>query len=137
MDSFGHELIIPALIKGDLFDSGRFPTLSILVVLGIVSCFYRKDGEKSLIPLYIFVMWLLLFFGRATWGQLIDLLPLSQDMAMQRFIAGVHLGGIFLAACGLGSFWRLSMEIGNKWYIVGIATVTLLILSPALSLIHI
>ena len=59
-----------------------------------------------------------------------DLLPLSQDVHMHRFIGGVHLGGIFLAAIALAVPWRWTVSRGNMLYIVGALALTLFILSP-------
>lgn len=53
----------------------------------------------------LFFAWLLLYFGRHTWGVLLDLLPLSHDLHLHRLIAGVHLGGILLVGLGLALPW--------------------------------
>ncbi|MDE0822006.1 MAG: YfhO family protein [Opitutales bacterium] len=78
----------------------------------------------------IFVIWLLLFFGRTTWGSAVDLLPFSQNIHMHRFIGGVHLGGIFLAAAALAVPLRWAVTRGNKWYIAAVLLLTLLLLAP-------
>ena len=78
----------------------------------------------------MFFLWLCLFFGRPTWGPAIDLLPFSQNIHMHRFIAGVHLSGILLAATALGIPWRWALSRGDWRYIVGALTLTILILAP-------
>jgi len=52
----------------------------------------------------------MLYFGRATWGSLMDVLPLSREIHMNRFVGGVHLGGIFFIAVALAAplRWALS-----------------------------
>ena len=72
-DSFGLVWVLNALAIGDLFDFGRFPSLSILVGVGFVICLLRWREDRYLIPVTIFLVWLTLYFGRATWGELIDL----------------------------------------------------------------
>ena len=42
------------------------------------------------LTVYWFV-WLVLFFGRHTWGGLTDFLPMHERLHFHRFIGGVHL----------------------------------------------
>jgi len=129
-DSFGFQVVIENLVKGDLFDFGRFPSISILILGGIGSCiFYRRDSHY-LVPILVFIAWLLLYFGRTTWGSAIDLLPFSQNIHMHRFVGGVHLGGIFLAATALAMPLRWAVTRGNKWYIAVVILLTLVLLAP-------
>ncbi|GEM_PF-180243 len=105
-DSYGAEWVLRALIRGELFDYGRFPSLTLLVVLGAVVCLWRWRTERYRVPLALGLVWLLLYFGRPTWGVLLDLLPLSRDMHFHRLIAGVHLAGIWLIGLGLALPWE-------------------------------
>ena len=132
MDSFGHSVILGALAGGNLFDFGRFPSFSILVFSGLAICIFRYRYERYLIPVVIFLFWLLIFFGRPTWGSLIDLLPLSQYMHMHRFIAGVHLGGLFLSAVALsaGWSWALGRSTNRYIYVLAVGALTVLLLAP-------
>ena len=130
LDSYGYQVILQTLVSGDLFDLGRFPSFSILVFAGIAICIFSLREVRYLVPLAIFSIWLLLFFGRSTWGSAMDLLPLSQDVYMHRFIGGVHLGGILLAAVALAVPWRWVVSRGNTLYIVGALVLTVLIVSP-------
>ena len=130
IDSFGFRVVLEAMVRGDLFDLGRFPSFSLLVLAGVFAGFLYRQHRSYLIPLAIFLMWLLLFFGRSTWGPMMNVLPFSQDIHMHRFIGGVHLGGIFLAAIALAVPWRWAVSKGNTWYILGALALTVLILSP-------
>ncbi len=130
LDSYGYQVILQTLVSGDLFDLGRFPSFSILIFAGIAICIFSLREVRYLVPLAIFSIWLLLFFGRSTWGSAMDLLPLSQDVYMHRFIGGVHLGGILLAAVALAVPWRWVVSRGNTLYIVGALVLTVLIVSP-------
>ena len=130
LNSFGHQVVLEALVKGNLFDLNRFPSFTILVFAGVASCICYRNKTRYLIPLVIFLLWLLLFFGRPTWGPVIGLLPLSQDIHMHRFIQGVHLGGAFLSATALAILWRWAVSRSNLAYLVGALILTLLILSP-------
>jgi hypothetical protein len=129
-DSFGLVWVLNALATGDLFDFGRFPSLTILVGVGFVICLLRWREDRYLIPVTIFLVWLTLYFGRATWGALIDLLPLSRDLFMVRFIAGVHLGGIYLMAVALATPWRWAISRRSVLYLMMPLSLTILILLP-------
>jgi len=130
-DSLGHSLALQVMFQGSMFDFERFPSLSILIIGGFAVCLLQWRSELYLIPITIFMIWLLLYFGRPTWGSLIDLLPLSQNILMFRFIGGIHLGGIFLVAVALGASWRWAMSRDNIWYPVAALVLTLAVLLPA------
>jgi len=131
--SYGHSAVLRALVVGDLFDFDRFSSLTYLVAVGFVICLLRWRKERYLIPVAIFSLWLLLFFGRSTWGGLIDVLPLSRDIHMNRFSGGVHLGGIFLIAVALAAPWRWALSRANVWYVAAPLALTLLVLLPVYS----
>lgn len=129
-DSFGHSAVLIGLAKDHLFDFGRFPSLTILMAVGFAFCLLRWRQERYLIPVTIFLLWLLLFFGRSTWGVLIDVLPMSRQLHMIRFMAMVHLGGIFLMAVALAAPWRWAVSRSNVWYFAGVLALTSLLLLP-------
>ena len=129
-DSHGHSAVLLGLIEGNIFDFDRFPVLTILVFVGFVICFLRWRKERYWIPVVIFSLWLLLYFGRSTWGSLIDLLPMSRFLHMHRFIAGIHLGGICLIAIALAAPWRWAVSRRNVWYVAAALALTSLVLLP-------
>lgn len=100
-DSYGAGPIVRWLVSGSLFDEGRLPVVTLLGAIGALVCVlrWRVDARCRAI-LLAFAFSLLLFFGRATWGGLTTLLPGDDNLQMHRFIAGVHLAGILLAAIG-------------------------------------
>lgn len=130
-DSFGISVVLETFAKGDIFDFNRFPSLTILVLAGLGLCLVRWRQSKYLIPVGIFLIFLLLYFGRETWGSLIDLLPLSGFIPMHRFIAGVHLGGILLAAIALAVPLRWAVSQASPRYLVGVLATIALLLLPA------
>lgn len=129
-DSHGHSAVLKGLFKGHIFDFGRFSSFTILVFIGFGICIYRSSRELYLIPVIIFILWLLLYFGRPTWGSLTNLLPFSDNILMFRFIGGVHLGGILLIAVALGFSWRWAVSKSNIWYSVAALILTLALLIP-------
>lgn len=100
-DSFGYREVLKNLFNGDLFDFGRFPILTILVFVGFFSSLF-SIGHVSFGILFIF--WLLLYFGRTTWGGLFNLIPGMSEFHLSRFIVGVHIAGLFLIPMGVDSF---------------------------------
>ncbi len=114
-NSYGHNWVLAALVKGELFDFGRFPALTLLAGLGLLVALRRWRQAHYRIPVGLALFWLLLYFGRPTWGPLLDFLPLSRDLHFHRLIAGVHLGGIYLAGLGLAWPWQWVLaQAGSK-----------------------
>ncbi len=122
-DSYGYREILKNLFNGDLFDFGRFPILTLLVGAGIFSTLYGNYFSFGI----LFVFWLVLYFGRTTWGSLIDLIPGMSEFHISRFIVGLHISGLFLIPLVIE--WFLS-KISKKTYIgVTIACSVLLVLA--------
>ena len=100
-DSYGARTVLHWLFTGQLFDYHRFPIVSILVAVGLVVCVTRsRRDERARLLVAVFVLSLLLYFGRPTMGFVLDRLPGNRDLLFQRFLAGVQLAGILLAAVG-------------------------------------
>lgn len=105
-DSFGYREVLTHLINGDLFDFGRAPVLTILVMIGLSAAINSTHFPFAL----LFIVWLLLYFGRTTWGGLFSLIPGMSEFHLSRFIVGVHIAGIFL------------IPIGIDWFITAISS---------------
>jgi hypothetical protein len=129
-NSYGYQWVLGALFKGQLFDYGRFPSLTLLAAAGLAFCIMRWREERYRIPVILFVVWLLLYFGRPTWGALLNLLPMSRDLQMHRFIAGVHLAGLVLVGIGLAAPWSWAISRGAGRYLLATALLTVLLLYP-------
>jgi hypothetical protein len=144
-DSYGAPKILGWLFTGQLFDHGRFPIFTLLVGVGlVVSAIRARRSESARAVLALFVVSLLLYFGRATWGAATNALPGSGDLQMHRFILGVHMAGILLAGTGVVAVaqWlyagasallkRFRSGIRRPALVwTGIAVVMLAILAPA------
>jgi Gpi18-like mannosyltransferase len=103
-DSFGARKVLAWMISGELLDQGRFPALTLLAAVGLGVCgFHARRSESARAVLAGAGVSLVLFFGRPTpiVGDLIDALPGSGDLQVHRFVMGVQLFGLLLAAIGL------------------------------------
>jgi uncharacterized membrane protein len=129
-DSYGHERVFGDLVKGQMLDFGRFPSLTILAGVGLVVCLWRWRQEHYRFPVILAIFWLLLYFGRPTWGALLDLLPLSRSLHLHRLIIGVHLGSIYLAGLGLAFPWHWALSRGDVRYLIAATALIAAILYP-------
>ncbi|MEO7683725.1 MAG: DUF6541 family protein [Gemmatimonadaceae bacterium] len=138
-DSYGASKVLSWLFTGGLFDFGRFPVVTLIVAVGAVLCIARaRDDVRARALLGAFVLSLLLFFGRPTFGRVLDFLPGFGDMQIHRFIMGVDLAGILLAGVGLGWLSRGAYSLAlrfrpSAYAIAGAAAVILSVgaLAPA------
>ena len=140
-DSYGWKETMIRLFNGDLFDFGRLQVITYLTILGSIVCLlpransmnhesgHGKDENNhnslftihnSLFPFtFLFIFWLLFYFGRTTWGSLIDLIPGMKEFHLSRFLVGVHIAGMLLAP--IGFMWLVNLvskylfEISKKF----------------------
>ena len=101
-DSYGLAHVLQLLVTGQLLDAGRIPGLTIMLVVGVVVA-ARRRAALDRAWLALLGAWLLLYFGRPTWGVLLDVLPGARDLHFHRLIAGVHLAAIPLIGIGLAA----------------------------------
>lgn len=104
-DSFGYREVLKNLFNGDLFDFGRFPILTAFVFLGILSALTSPHYASFA---FLFMFWLLMYFGRTTWGGLLNIIPGMDDFHISRFIVGVHIAGLFLIPMGADWLTKIS-----------------------------
>jgi uncharacterized membrane protein len=109
-DSYGAQFILRELLSGRLLDFGRLPVLSALLAIGTVGtvCCYRDVRAKRLLGLTGF--WLVLFFGRETWGRLVVFAGVPADLHMHRLEAIFELSAILMAAFGVTSLITMLAE---------------------------
>ena len=100
---------------GQIYDYGHFPVLSIFVAIGVVACLIRsRTDERARALLAVWVLSLLLFFGRPTLGAVLDLLPGNANLLFQRYISGVQLAGLFIAGVGAVDLVRLLGVVARR-----------------------
>jgi hypothetical protein len=114
-DSFGARKILRWLVEGKLFDVERFPVVTIFVGIGLVYCVVRfLRDERARLLVTGFVLSLLLYFGRPTFGTALNLLPGNKALLFQRFLAGVNLFGILLAGVGMVVAFRVVVATAQR-----------------------
>ncbi|MGC2176056.1 MAG: YfhO family protein, partial [Acidimicrobiales bacterium] len=114
-NSYGARQVLEWLFTGQIFDYGHFPVLSIFVAIGVVACLIRsRTDERARALLAVFLLSLLLFFGRPTLGAVLDLLPGNANLLFQRYISGVQLAGLFIAGVGVVDLVRLLGVVARR-----------------------
>ncbi|NNN08118.1 MAG: YfhO family protein [Acidimicrobiaceae bacterium] len=100
-DSYGARRVLSWLLTGQIYDWRRWPIITILVGVGLLSCQRRwRYDERARAIVGAWLLSLILFFGRPTLGPLLNLLPGNQNLLLQRYIMGVQLAGLVLAGVG-------------------------------------
>jgi hypothetical protein len=115
-DSYGARRVLWWLVDGGIFDHGRKPVVTILVLVGLVCAVARcrRDGAARA-SLGVFGASLVLFFGRPTLRGLVDLLPVHTELFLHRMVVGVHLGGLFLAGYGVEQVVQWLLAAYRRW----------------------
>src|SRR5919197_2189674 len=98
-DSYGAGTILGWLASGDLFDHGRLPVITFMVGVGIVTAVLVRTTLARTV-LALFAVWLVLYFGRPTLGDLVALLPMQDSLLIHRFIGSVEIFAIALIGIG-------------------------------------
>lgn len=113
-DSFGARRVLSWLAEGDLFDARRLPVITTFLALGLLACLVRwRRDERARALVTLFVVSLVLFFGRPTLGPALRLLPGSTDLFLRRFVMGVQLSGLLLAGVGAVALARAAIWLGG------------------------
>ena len=103
VDGYGARQVLDWLISGQLLDHGRLPVVTVLAAVGFglawLAWASEADGRGLLVALGVC---LLLAFGRATFGVLVEVIPGSADVFFRRFMMGAQLAAVLLAGRGAG-----------------------------------
>ena len=138
--SYGARRVVTALATGGLLDGDRIPVLTLLAGLGAVVAGHawlgrgrRADDGFAIVALAMFVLGLLLYFGRPTWGPALALLPFAGNLPLHRFICAVQFGGLLLAGLALSRLAELlsGSRPERRHAVAGVAA--LVLLSPAIA----
>jgi hypothetical protein len=122
--------VLGRLATGTLFDHSRLPVITTLVAVGVVAAL-RTRSRQGLLAVASFALWLALYFGRATWGSIADLLPMHEGLIMHRFIGGVDIAALMLVAVGAGWLWQRAAAAW-AWRPAAFAGAAIVVMLPAL-----
>ena len=131
--SYGAVNILTNLFTGTLFDYNRLPVLTILFFIAMVFVVLHWKQEKFRLLIVLTVFWLLVYFGPATWGDLTNLLPFSQDIHFHRFAGMFQISAVMVLGAGLSLFFdRITRVTAKSRLRVGVIAgiIFLLILTP-------
>jgi hypothetical protein len=130
-DSYGAGQVLTWLVTGQIMDHDRIPVLSLLTLAGIAMIAWRwRQGKASRADKLILTgagFFLLVLFGRPTWGGLLILIGATRDLHLHRVLGSVQIFGVLLAGIALGALWR---ETARRWHFAGSAALTLVLLFP-------
>lgn len=115
-ESHGIDWVLLNFSNGNLFDHGHFPTLTALLLLGLVFCLFNpqqlQDSRQSVVTatsfwlVVSFLTFLSLLCGWQLWGWSVSLLGILNSLHWHRFITGVQLFGLLLAGLGASIIFR-------------------------------
>lgn len=130
-DSFGAPQILTWLFNGELLDHGRLPVLTVLLAIGCIAALLFRS-RAALLSLGLFVVMLVVYFGRPTLGPIADLFPLHDGLLFHRFIGGVDLAAIVLIGLGGALVWGVFRPNAARWRLAAAMVVLVAVMVPAL-----
>jgi hypothetical protein len=115
-----------------MLDHDRIPVLSLLAFAGIAMLLWRWRKRHDLTRAEWLVLWggaffLLVLFGRPTWGGLLILIGATRDLQLHRVLGSVQIFLLLPAAIALAALWRYTAK---RWHFAASAALTLLLLFP-------
>ncbi len=119
-DSYGAQTVLSNLFTGQIFDAGRWPVITLLVLIGI-ALYWKKNA----FIVWGFVLMLALYFGRPFWGDALYLAGVLPGFQLHRTIGPLQMFGVLLAA---GALDGLYSKIPGPYGVLALG----LILSPAI-----
>jgi hypothetical protein len=87
-------------LTGALFDHGRAPWLTALVVVGLVLSWRMRAQTLDRWLLALFALTVALLLGRTTWGVVYTWIPFHAELEVIRYLGGLHFCGLALASLG-------------------------------------
>ena len=131
-DSYGAGVILSQLFSGRLLDGERLPVLTLMLGIGVVMAARSFADVTARRLLVLASTWLVLFFGRTTWGLLLTLAAVPADFHLHRLQAAFELAAVLLAAWGVDTLGRAAAA-RRRW----LGTIVLACSAAALAVIGI
>lgn len=102
-DSYGWYEVVRQFFQGEIFDWKRPAVTTFLVGIGF---FTLLLNEKLFIFAVMFLLWVVMYFGRTTWGGLLNLIPGLSEFHLHRFIVGIQIASLFLLPAAYTTIFR-------------------------------
>ncbi len=96
-NSWGVKQSIIFLFNGDLFDYNRLPILTLLIVFGVFYGFLQKNKLFKFLS-WSFIFYFVFFWGRTTFGHIIDFFPGISEFHLHRIVVMVQFVGLWVGA---------------------------------------
>jgi hypothetical protein len=104
VNGYGAGRVLGWLVCGQLLDHGRFPVVTLFAAIGLaLACARCRKDANARALLVVLAVCLLLSFGRATFGALVDVIPGAGDIFFRRFMMGIQVAALVLG--GGGAAW--------------------------------
>ncbi len=125
-DSWGAGNALSELASGRFLDFGRLPVLTLLLLAASILALYRWKRPMPRRLLILTGAWLVIFFGRTTWGYLMLALGLPGTFHVSRFESVFELFAVLLTAWGLARIVSAAWRTGYAAkLVVGIVLVVM------------
>ncbi|MEO8595952.1 MAG: hypothetical protein ABI759_21705 [Candidatus Solibacter sp.] len=129
-DSFGAATVLKTLFSGEVLDHGRLPVMSLLALAGAATVAWQIYRTRRLpapqgFLLAAAVVWILIFFGRPTWGPLLLAIGAVRDLHLHRAVGAVQAFLVLLAALAIEAGFRELMRRKLLW-LASVSAVVLL-----------
>jgi hypothetical protein len=111
-DSWGAKNIFRTLFTGEFFDDGRLPVMSLLLASASMLALYQWKKPMARRLLVLTAAWLVIFFGRTTWGYLMIALGLPRTFHVSRFESVFELFAVMLTGWALAKVVRVASRVG-------------------------
>jgi len=115
----------------NLFDGARIPTMTALLVLGVISGSVAGIARGRL-ALAVFAFWLLVYFAPLINPHILAMLPLDELLPYQRFVGGLDLGAILLVGIACEWLWERFGALPQPWCAIAPGLIVLLLMIPPL-----
>jgi hypothetical protein len=100
-------------IRGEMFDHDRLPWVTALVIVGVVTAIRRRREPLARVLLALLALSTYLFLGRQNLGRLY-FAPLASGSEEIRYLVGIQLSGLVLAAMACGHLARWVREQASR-----------------------
>jgi hypothetical protein len=129
----GFEYVVKLFWDGSLFDTQRFPSLTILFLIGLSAyLFYPLKENKNKFyadSFYALLLFLSLYIGRQIWGFLFENVGPLSSIHIHRFVIGVHFYSFVIIGLAAETIFKFTQNNQNLKKIL--LVIFLAILLPA------